>query len=148
MGDALRSREKSHAPMRPWMQYLIAFLVLAHGFIYVRIGPIASRAVKGWSGRSWLLGDTITGTHLTSLVATLHVLAGVLILACAAAIAAGGLLAGWWPPLAVAGSVIGIAAFAVFWDGQARLLFEEGVAGALISLLLLASALACPGAFA
>ena len=44
--------------------------------------------------------------------------------------------------------LIGIAAFAVFWDGQARLLFEEGGAGALISLLLLASALACPGAFA
>ena len=82
--------------MRPWMQYLIAFLVFGHGFVYVRIGPIAARTVKGWSGRSWLLGNTITGEHLTSLVATLHGLAGVLMLACAAAIAAGGPLAGWW----------------------------------------------------
>lgn len=134
--------------MRPWMQYPMALLLLGHGFIYVRIGPTAARTVKEWSGRSWLLGDAITGEYLTSLVATLHVLAGVLFLACAAAIAVGPSLAGWWPPLAIAGAVIGIAAFAVFWDGQRRLLFEEGGAGALISLLLLASAITFPDAFA
>jgi hypothetical protein len=134
--------------MRPWMQYLIAFLVFGHGFIYVRIGPTATRTVKGWGGRSWLLGDAITGAHLASLVAALHVLAGVLILACAATIAVGPSLAAWWPPLAISGAVVGMAAFAVFWDGQAHLLFEEGAAGALISLLLLASAIAFPRAFA
>ena len=134
--------------MRPWMQYLVAFLVLGHGFVYIRIGPIAARAVKGWSGRSWLLGDSITGKRLTSLVSTLHVLAGLLILACAAAIALGGTLAGWWGPLAIAGGVAGIAAFAVFWDGQAGLVLEEGVVGALISLCLIVSAIAFPGAFA
>jgi hypothetical protein len=44
--------------------------------------------------------------------------------------------------------VAGIAAFAVFWDGQARLVFEEGVVGALISLCLIVGAIAFPGAFA
>jgi hypothetical protein len=130
------------------MQYPMALLLFGHGFIYVRIGPTAARTVKDWSGRSWLLGDAITGEYLTSLVATLHVVAGVLILASAGAIALSPTLAGWWPPLAIAGAVIGIAAFAVFWDGQTRLLFEEGGAGALISLLLLASAIAFPDAFA
>jgi uncharacterized membrane protein YjdF len=129
-------------------RYLIAFLVLGHGFIYVRIGPTATRTVKGWGGRSWLLGEAITGEYLASVVATLHVLAGVLILACAAAIAVGPSLDEWWPRLAVTGGVVGIAAFAVFWDGQAHLLFEEGAVGALLSLLLLASAFACPRALA
>jgi len=134
--------------MRPWIQYLVAFLLFGHGFIYVRIGPTATRTITGWGGRSWLLGDAITGKYLASLVATLHVLAGLSILACAAAIALGPALASWWTPLAVTGAVLGIAAFAVFWDGQARLLFEEGALGALISLLLLASAIAFPRAFA
>jgi hypothetical protein len=81
-------------------------------------------------------------------VAALHVLAGVLVLACAATIAVGPSVARWWSPLGIAGGVIGIAAFAVFWDGQMRLFLEEGGAGALISLLLLASAIAFPLAFA
>jgi hypothetical protein len=134
--------------MRPWMQYLIAFFVLGHGFIYVRIGPAATRTVKEWSGRSWLLRGTVTGARLQPVVAALHVAAGVLILACGLAIASSPALAGWWRPLAIAGSVAGITAFAVFWDGQTRLMFEEGAAGAAISLLLLASAIAFPGAFA
>ena len=134
--------------MRSWLQYLIVLVLAGHGLIYVRIGPTATRTVKQWSGRSWLLGQAITGSHLASLVATLHVLAGVLILACAATIAVGPSVARWWPPLGIAGGVIGIAAFAVFWDGQMRLFLEEGGAGALISLLLLASAIAFPHAFA
>ena len=90
----------------------------------------------------------MTGARLEPLVATLHVVAGVLILACGVAIAFSPSLAGWWRPLAIAGAVVGVAAFSVFWDGQTRLLFEEGGAGAAISLALLASAIAFPGAFA
>jgi len=134
--------------MRPWMQYLIAFVVLCHGFVYVRIGPGATRLVKGWSGQSWLLGRAVTGDRLRPLVATLHVVAGVLILACGVAIALSPSLAEWWRPLAIAGAVAGVAAFFVFWDGQTRLLFEEGGAGAAISVFLLAAAIAFPRAFA
>jgi hypothetical protein len=43
--------------------------------------------------------------------------------------------------------VVGLAAFAVFWDGQRQLLFEEGAVGAVVSLILLVSTVVFPGAF-
>jgi hypothetical protein len=41
----------------------------------------------------------------------------------------------------------GLAGFAVFWDGQAQRVVEEGGIGAAISLMLLVSAVAFPGVF-
>jgi hypothetical protein len=40
-----------------------------------------------------------------------------------------------------------MGAFAVFWDGQTRLLVEEGAIGALVSLILPGAALQFPLAF-
>jgi hypothetical protein len=57
------------------------------------------------------------------------------------------LLPGWWRPLAITGAAIGLVAFAVFWDGQTPLLFEEGVIGAVVSLVLLIGAIGFAGAF-
>ncbi len=133
--------------MTTWMQYLIAFFLFCHGFVYVRIGSMLPAPVKGWNGGSWLLGDWIGNAQLTRVSVWLHVIAGIVMLACAVAIGLPSLLAGWWRPLAIAGAVFGIAAFAVFWDGQARLLFDEGGLGALISLLVLIGAVAFPMAF-
>jgi hypothetical protein len=39
---------------------------------------------------------------------------------------------------------LGVAAFAVFWDGQTTLLIEEGAIGALVSLALVAVAVIFP----
>ena len=99
--------------------------------------------VKGWNGHSWLLGNSIATAQLATLSVWLHVIAGVAMLACAFAIGLPSLLPGWWRPLAVTGSVVGIVAFAVFWDGQTRL-FDEGGLGALISFFVLVSAVAFP----
>jgi hypothetical protein len=133
--------------MKPWVQYLIAFLVFCHGFVYVRIGSALPAPVKGWNGHSWLLGDAISNSQVIKLVVPLHVIAGIAILACAIAIGMPSLLPGWWRPLAVVGAVLGVVAFAVFWYGQSRLLFDEGGFGALISLILLVAAIAFPTAF-
>lgn len=129
--------------MTPWMQYLIAFFLFCHGFVYVRIGSMLPAPVKGWNGHSWLLGNSIATAQLATLSVWLHVIAGVAMLACAFAIGLPSLLPGWWRPLAVTGSVVGIVAFAVFWDGQTRL-FDEGGLGALISFFVLVSAVAFP----
>jgi hypothetical protein len=119
--------EEAENPMTPWLRYLIAFVVFCHGFIYVRIGSVLPGPIQGWRG-------------------SLHVTAGVAVLACALAIGFAPSLAGWWRPLAIAGGTIGVAAFAVFWDGQTRLLFEEGVVGAVLSAILLAAAMFVPAA--
>jgi uncharacterized membrane protein YjdF len=93
------------------------------------------------------LGESVTDMQFRSLVVALHVTAGLAIVASAIAIAAGPALLGWWRPLAIAGGAAGIAAFAAFWDGQSRYLFQEGAIGALVSLMLLAGAIAFPQAF-
>ncbi|HET7218570.1 MAG TPA: hypothetical protein VFJ02_11005 [Vicinamibacterales bacterium] len=134
--------------MSPWLRYLIAFVVLCHGFIYVRIGSALPAPVAGWRGRSWMLRDAVAGDALETIVVSLHVLAGVATIACAMAIAFAPAFPGSWRPLAVAAGAIGIVAFAIFWDGQGRLLFEEGVIGAVLSVILLAAALLLPVAFA
>jgi fluoride ion exporter CrcB/FEX len=128
--------------MAPWLRYLIAFVVFAHGFVYVRIGSVLPGPIKAWRGRSWLLSDTVTGDQLRRVVVSLHVAAGIALLACAVAIALAPSLPGWWRPLAITGAAIGLVAFSVFWDGQTRLLFEEGVIGAVVSLVLLIGAIA------
>jgi hypothetical protein len=133
--------------MSPWLRCLIAFLVFCHGFVYVRIGSILPGPIKEWRGRSRLLGSATTGARLRALVVTLHVIAGIATLACAFAIAFAPSFPGWWRQLAIAGATVGIAAFAVFWDGQTKLLFEEGALGALLSLILLATAIIFPLAF-
>jgi hypothetical protein len=45
-------------------------------------------------------------------------------------------------------SVLSVIVFAVFWDGQQRLLFDESVLDALLSLHVLAGAIVFRTAFA
>ena len=81
------------------------------------------------------------------LVLGLHVIAGIAMIACAVAIAFAPSAPQWWRPLAIVGAALSIAGFAVFWDGQTQLLAQEGVIGAVFSLILLASAIAFSSAF-
>jgi hypothetical protein len=133
--------------MTSWVHYLAAFLLFCHGFVYVRIGSILPAPIKGWNGSSWLLGNSISTSQLTKLSIGLHVVAGIALLACVASIGLASVIPGWWRPFAIVGSLVGIVAFAVFWDGQTRLLLEEGGLGALMSLLVLAGAIVFPTAF-
>ena len=113
----------------------------------MRIGSVLPAPVRGWNGTSWLLGRALAGNRLNATVVGLHVSAGIATLACALAIGLEPWVPGWWRPLALAGGLIGIAGFAVFWDGQTKLLFDEGAVGAALSAILLAVALLAPGAF-
>jgi hypothetical protein len=128
--------------MRPWMRLALAAIVFGHAFIYIRIGAMLPGAVGGWRGRSWLLGGAVTGPPLAMLVMAMHVVAGALLLLSALAIgAAPSVPGGWWPALPAAGAALGIAAFAVFWDGRSGAFVEEGGIGAVVSGLLLLATL-------
>ena len=109
--------------------------------------PFVQETHKVWGSRSWLLGGALTGDRLWALLVALHVSAGMLILASAAAMAFAAWVPGWWRPLAIAGGALGLAAFAVFWDGQIQRMVEQGAIGAALSLLLLGGAIAFPKAF-
>jgi hypothetical protein len=133
--------------MTHWTQYLAALLVFCHGLVYIGVGAMLPAPVTGWNGHSWLLGYSITTSQLTKLSIGLYLLAGITTLACAVSIGLPWVFPGWWRPLAIAGAAVGIVAFAVFWDGQTRLLIEEGALGAIISLVLLVVAMAFRPAF-
>jgi hypothetical protein len=135
------------ACMVPWLKFLIAFIVFCHGFVYLRIGSQLPAPVPAWRGTSLLLGNAVAGDTLRMFVVTVHVLAGVATLACAFAIGFASSIPGWWRPLGLASGLLGIAAFAIFWDGQTKLLFEEGILGAVLSAGLLAMAILLPAAF-
>ena len=132
--------------MTLWMRLLVAFVIFCHGFIYIRVGSMLPGPIKEWRGSSWLLGSVVTGDRLTLLVIGLHVIAGTATIAGALAIGFAPSVPGWWRPLAIIGGALGVTAFAVFWDGQIQLLFEEGGIGALVSLVLLGTAILSPAA--
>jgi hypothetical protein len=125
--------------MRPWTRYLAAVVVFGHGLIYAGVGSMLPIPIQGWAGRSWLLGDALTGDRLITLVVALHELAGAALVAAAVSIA---FVPGWWRPLAIAGALLGIASFAALWDGQSALLYDEGGIGAIVSVVILLSAVA------
>jgi hypothetical protein len=133
--------------MPPAVRFLVAFLIVLHGFVYVRVGAVLPGPITGWLGRSWLLGDAVSGDSLRSLAVALHVAAGVAIMACGVLVALAPGFGGTWRFWAAAGAIIGVVAFAVFWDGQVPLLAQEGALGALLSLALLSGAIAFPNAF-
>jgi len=133
--------------MTAWLRYLIAFVVGCHGFTHVPFGLLVPARLIEWQGRSRLLGGAVSGDRLNTLVRALHLVAGAAILSCAAAIAVAPSAPGWWRPLAIVGAAIGLGAFVVFYDGQARLLVVEGAIGAVASLILLVTAIAIPEAF-
>jgi hypothetical protein len=129
--------------MKPWIHY-VAFVVFCHGLIYVGIGSVLPGPIPAWKGTSWLLGGALTGEPLRLLVVALHVTAGVAIVAASVAMAFDAWVPGWWRSFAIGGALLGVAAFAVFWDGQTTLLIEEGAIGALVSLALVAVAVIFP----
>lgn len=130
--------------MTPWLRYLIAVVVFCHGFIYVRIGAVLPGPIKDWKGSSALLGGIVAGDPLIALVRAVHVIAGIAILVCAVGLA---VAAPWWRLFAIGGASVGLVAFAFFWDGQTKLLFEEGVIGVAVSAALLLAALIFPQPF-
>jgi len=134
--------------MRPWLRYLIAFVVGAHGFVYIRFGlGKFPETLEGWKGSSWLLGSAVTGDRLKALAFAVALVAGISTLGCAVAIGFASSDHGWWRPLAVASAAFGISSFAILWDGQPQRLVYQGVIGVVVSVILLVSAIVFPRAF-
>ncbi|HAF09009.1 MAG TPA: hypothetical protein DCK98_02865 [Chloroflexi bacterium] len=130
--------------MPGWIRFVIAFVVLCHGMAYLPYGLAPGQVVTEWKGVSQLFGGALTFDRTHVAVQVSFGSAVVALLACALAIALAPLVPGWWRPLAVVGSVAGLAGFALFWDGQGQLLVQEGVIGVARSLTLLIVAIAFP----
>lgn len=96
------------------MRYLIAFIVGCHGFTCIPFGIPVPVRLKEWKGSSWFLGNALMGNRLKARVLVLHVMAGIVILACAVGIAFARSVPGLWRLIAIAGGILSLGAFAVF----------------------------------
>jgi hypothetical protein len=128
------------------LRYGIAFVVACHGLTYILFGFLAPPELKGWRGRSLLLGSAVSRERLGVLVIVLHAAAGIVTIACGVAIAFAPTI-GLWPLLAIVSGAAGLIAFAVFIDGQARLLVGEGAIGAVLSVVLVVAGIGFGSAF-
>lgn len=127
--------------MASWLRYAVAIVVAAHGFVYV--GPLSpTRTHTDWSGSGWALAGGLSGDRLKTLAWALHIVAAIATLACAGAIAFPSAIPGWWRPLAIISGAAGFAAFFVVWDGRPESAFSQGGVGAVVSLTLIAIAIA------
>jgi hypothetical protein len=133
--------------MQGWLRLVIAFVVLGHGIAYLPYAFVPGQVVKAWKGSSQLMGSVLAADRVGAAAHALFITAGFAMVAVAVAIAFAPWIPGWWRPLAIVGSLAGLAGFAAFWDGQRALLVEEGVIGVAISLILLGVAVALPAAF-
>lgn len=135
--------------MEIWLRYIISLFIAMHGLVYLvaPFTPMAPGISKGWKGSSAAFGTILGRDTLKSLTTWLWVLAGIGLLAAAAAIAFTSFVPGLWRPFAVIASLLGVASFVVFYDGQATLFVNQGGIGLIISLAIAAGALAFPQAF-
>ncbi|WP_336359623.1 hypothetical protein [Haladaptatus sp. ZSTT2] len=121
-------------------QYLIGFLLAAHGwvhFVYVAssLGWFASESDWAWNGRSWLLSEVLEETQIRTFANGLF-----LLVALGFVIGALGYVfaQNWWRPLLIAASVLSTALYLLLWDGKATQLPEKGGLGILINVAVIA----------
>ncbi len=125
-------------------RYLIASVVASHGITYTMYAALNGQTLAGWRGSSWLLGSVATANTLKTLTLALWVMAGVGFIAAGIAIAFPSSFQGFWPPLAIGASLVGLLSFAALWDGQVQLLARQGFIGAVLSLIILICAIVLP----
>ena len=94
-----------------------------------------------------MLGGAIGGAHLKILAEYLWVFAGIGIITAAIAIGLASWLPGIWRPVAIAGSIMGVVSFGVFWDGQRSQFANQGGIGMVISLGIISGAAFFPAVF-
>lgn len=128
--------------MKPWVRYLIALLVAAHGLVYLNGARGVLPIFEGWKGSSWLLGSAVTGEALKRLCLVMWAVAGIGVVATSIAFAFWGQTV--WRPLAIVASAVAVVSFFLFWDGQIRRAVAQGIIGAIISLLMLVAAIVFP----
>ena len=135
--------------MEAWLQYLVALFIAVHGLVYLvaPFSPMAPSISKGWKGSSAALGTAFSRDGLASATIVLWILAGIGLLAAAVTIVFASFAPGLWRPLAIGAPLLGVASFAVFYDGQAQLFVNQGGIGLIISLAIAAGASAFPQAF-
>lgn len=125
----------------PWLRYLIAFLIICHGYVYIPLGTFMLdeqlKQQKEWRIHSWLFSKNISQEVLKSIVRVTHILTGIVIIS-------GGIAFGFsyskpelWRSLLIAGSLAGIAVFTIFGDGKFKFFVQEGGIGMFINLMIL-----------
>jgi hypothetical protein len=123
------------------LRCLVVLVIGCHGVAYVVCSVQDQLVLRGWTGRSWVLGAAVSGDGLRALAVGLWAVAGIGLICVAAAIGLSSLALGFWRPIAVGSTLASIASFLVIWDGRAGGFAPEGGIGMVISAMILAVAI-------
>ncbi len=117
---------------------MAGLFIAAHGLVYLAtpLTTLSQTVFQGWKGSSALLGSSLGADALKSVTTWMWIVAGVGLVAAAITIIFTSLLPGAWRPLAISASLIGVASFIVFYDGQTQLFVNQGGVGLVISLAI------------
>lgn len=128
--------------MPAWLRHVIGLLIVIHGYVYIPFAVYLVNDFQRSYGTSKLLRRVFRAATLRTTTLTMHVTAGVMLLACGllVAFAPGAIVA--WRTLAVAGGAMGMLAFVTSWNGRPSHLTEQGILGATASLAIVVAALA------
>lgn len=130
-----------------WRRYLLVLMILCHGFVYINAARgLLPGMFDGWNG-SLLLGNTINLVSLVDLAKALWIAAGVGMIGSGITSTFIAKVRGLSRMLAIIASTVGIVGFAVFWDGQTQRIVGQGLIGAVLSFVILFTALVYPKAF-
>lgn len=122
----------------PWVRYIIVFLIICHGYVYIPLGTFMFNKQTEANKHYWLWGEKNAPNWFIMLKKTSYILTGIIIFI-------GGIALGFtfsktdiWKLFLVIGPSIGIVCYLVFGSGQLKLFFQDGGIGLIANLLIIA----------
>jgi hypothetical protein len=118
---------------------LVGIFIALHGLVHLWYFTLSRRLVEfkpemGWSGRSWILTNTLGDSTTRALASVLYVLATIAFVISGIAIF---VRAEWWRPVLISAAIFSAAIIVLFWDGGLQRIIEKGLIGLFINVLIL-----------
>jgi hypothetical protein len=120
-------------------RFLLSLFLVLHGLVHLWYFILSQRFIEfkpemGWTGRSWLFTNVLGDSATHSLASVFYALAAVAFVTSGIALM---FRLDWWRPLLIGSSVFSVAIIFLMWDGRMQLVWNKGLIGALISVVIL-----------
>lgn len=121
------------------MKTLLSVFIILHGLVHIWYILIITRIVDftpdmGWTGRSWLLSEYLSGTAIRYIAVLLYLLATLLFVTSGIANL---INLEWYKTLLFAAAFLSSITIIIFFDGKLDLLIQKGLLGLLINLIII-----------
>lgn len=121
------------------LRFLFSLFIILHGLVHLWYFALSQRLVEfqpdmGWTGRSWLLSNSLADATIRSAANVLFILAAVAFVIAGIALF---FQASWAWPLLAGSAVFSSVIILIFWDGSLQMAVQKGLLGLLINIGIL-----------